>query len=59
MPRERLLHAVEPATEPPVDIGRLMRADRDDPERWRRVHEECQRRKPLSLGELRKRLWRG
>jgi hypothetical protein len=53
------LHAVEPSTEPPVDIGRLMRADRDDPERWRRVHEECQRRKPLSMGERVKRMWRG
>jgi hypothetical protein len=38
MNRRPNLRAVPPATEPPLDIGRAMRAERDDPERWERVH---------------------
>jgi hypothetical protein len=40
MPAKRqLLYPVPDTPEEPVDIGALMRAERNDPERWRRVHE--------------------
>ena len=36
-----------PQTREGIDIAALLRADRDDLERWRRVHEEADRAVPL------------
>jgi hypothetical protein len=57
MNRRPNLRAVPPATEPPLDIGVLMRAERDDPERWERVHIAGDRAKPLPFFERIKRTW--
>jgi hypothetical protein len=58
MNRRPNLRAVPPATEPPLDIGVLMRAERDDPERWERVHIAGDRSRPISLPERVRRWWR-
>lgn len=51
------LRSVDTPAELPVDIGALMRLDRDDPERRRRVHVESWRRNPIDLPS-RWRVWR-
>lgn len=48
-----------PTIDEPVDIGRLMRADRLDADRWARVHCEADKRRPLDLPDRPRRLWRG
>jgi hypothetical protein len=51
------LHAVPDTPEEPVDIGALMRAERNDPERWRRVHEHDG--PVVSISDRVRRWWRG
>ena len=43
----------------PIDIGRLMRAERNDPARWQRVHEEADKNPPLPFWTQVRRGWRG
>jgi hypothetical protein len=42
----------------PIDIGELMRAERDDPARWQRVHEEGDKNPPLPFWTQLRRGWR-
>ena len=41
-----------------IDIGELMRAERDDPARWQRVHEEGDKNPPLPFWTQLRRGWR-